>query len=150
MSPSDSPFGHSFPLHRISAYRSGYRRCHQQIQWGLSSFQIDYSNIPLPLRRRVLRCCFSRFFAPSMVFARLSQARLPLGPFRALRNDAAEFALCCGLPDCNDIASTLGLLLTPDGCYRATCLLLCPDFHRIVNLNLSGRTPNPQKVQFSL
>jgi hypothetical protein len=34
--------------------------------------------------------------------------------------DAAGFTSCYGLKDCNDIASTLGLLLTLDGRYRAT------------------------------
>jgi hypothetical protein len=33
--------------------------------------------------------------------------------------DAAGFTLCYGLKDCDDIASTLGLLLTLDGRYRA-------------------------------
>ncbi len=36
--------------------------------------------VPLPIRRRVLGCCFSKYFAPSMAFATKPLARLPLVP----------------------------------------------------------------------
>jgi len=38
---------------------------------------------------------------------------------KGLFHDAAGFTLCYGLQGCDDIASTLGLLLTLDGRYRA-------------------------------
>ena len=40
--------------------------------------------IPSPLRRGVLRRCISRRFAPSMIFAHVSRARLPLVPLAGL------------------------------------------------------------------
>ncbi len=47
----------------------------------------------------------------------------PNGPGSApsfLDHDAAGFTLCCGLPGRGVIASTVGLLLAPDGHYRAS------------------------------
>ena len=49
---------------------------------GLSCSHDGYPSVPRPLRHRVLRCCISKFFTPSMAFAHGHQARLPVGPFR--------------------------------------------------------------------
>ncbi len=119
MNPSDSPTGLSTPFHGFSAYNCGFcKRC-LQTRWGLPSSHANSPDIPLPLRRRVLRRCPTRLFTPSLAFAPSPRARLPLGPSRAINYDAAGFALCYGLPGWDDTASTLGLLLTPGGPYRA-------------------------------
>jgi len=49
---------------------------------GLSCSHDGYPSVPRPLRHRVLRCCISKLFTPSMAFAHGHQARLPVGPFR--------------------------------------------------------------------
>jgi len=67
---------------------------------GLSCSHDGCPTIPRPLRRRVLRGCISKLFAPSMAFAQSCQARLPVAPLRASCIDAADFALCCGLVGC--------------------------------------------------
>ncbi len=134
MDTSDSPAWLPFPFHGTAAYRVGYCWRHQQTRWGLPSSQVNYPDIPLPIHRRVLRRCSSKSFTPSLVFARPRQARLPLVGF----DDAAGFTLCYGLPSCDDIASTLGSLLTPDGHYGAAWPLPRPDFHRLVDLSFAG------------
>jgi len=50
---------------------------------GLSCSHDGCPTVPLPLRCRVLRCCASKLFTPSVAFAHSTQARLPVGPFRA-------------------------------------------------------------------
>jgi len=49
----------------------------------LSCSMVGCVIVPLPQRRRVLRCCASKVFAPSMAFAREVRARLPLVPANA-------------------------------------------------------------------
>jgi hypothetical protein len=49
---------------------------------GLSCSHDGRPTIPRPLRRRVPRGCISKLFAPSMAFALLPRARLPVGPSR--------------------------------------------------------------------
>jgi hypothetical protein len=61
---------------------------------GLSRSMIDCATVPPPLRRRVLGRCWSKFFTPSMSFAQVVRARLPLGPrLRRGVDDAAEFLI---------------------------------------------------------
>ena len=161
MDTSDSPVWLPFPFHGATAYRVGYCWCHQQTRWGLPSSQANCPDIPLPIHRRVLRRCPSKSFTPSMAFAQTHQAGLPLDPrncseaggYRFLTatrpialptlsqgnvDDAAGFTLCYGLPGCDDIASTVGLLLAPDGHYGAAWPLPRPDFHRLADLSFTG------------
>jgi len=49
---------------------------------GLSCSHDGFPIVPRPLRRRVLRCCASKLFTPSMAFARGHEARLPVDPLR--------------------------------------------------------------------
>src|SRR3990172_9485581 len=65
---------------------------------GLSCSHDGYPSVPRPLRHRVLRCCISKFFTPSMAFAHGHQARLPVGPFRgkSLRRGRLRFMLRTG------------------------------------------------------
>jgi hypothetical protein len=72
----------------------------------LSCSTLLFRNIPIPLRRWVLRCRTYGLFAPSLVFATNRLARLPLVPlFRGQCNDAAEFTLSYGLLLCHPLAS---------------------------------------------
>ena len=55
---------------------------------------MDCVFVPLPLRRRVLRCCTSKVFAPSVAFARATRARHPLVPLRgwlSTRQDSSSY-----------------------------------------------------------
>ena len=54
---------------------------------GLSCSVIDCATVPPPIRRRVLWRCSSKSFTPSMVFAQVVRARLPLCP-RFRRGDS--------------------------------------------------------------
>ncbi len=109
---------------------------------GLSCSHDDCPTIPRPLRRRVLRGCISKRFTPSMAFAHSTQARLPVGPLRGLLSTrqaslyAADWWVAPSLKKARPHASTPGSLRTPVGCYRGTWLLLRPDFHRLVVVNL--------------
>src|SRR3954453_9068850 len=49
---------------------------------GLSCSHLGCATVPRPLRRRVLGGCASKGFTPSLAFAYLHQARLPVGPLR--------------------------------------------------------------------
>ena len=60
---------------------------------GLPSSRHHLPHVPAPLRRRVPRRCASRLLTPSMAFALLLRARLPLVPLRGWANDAAELRL---------------------------------------------------------
>jgi len=123
MGPSDSPIWLSASFHGGSAYRNGYCRRRLQTRRGLPSSQVNSPDIPLPLRRRVLWRCIFRLFTPSVAFTLMLRVRLPLEPFRGTHYDAAGFTSCYGLSGRDDTASTLGLLLTPGGRYRAACPL---------------------------
>ena len=72
---------------------------------------------------------------PSPPRAGLGSLLVPFGK----NYGAAGFASCCGLPDWSDTASTLGLLLTPGGSYRAAWPLPPLDFHQLAGLSLAGR-----------
>jgi len=109
---------------------------------GLSCSHDDCPTIPRPVRRRVLRGCISKRFTPSVAFAHSTQARLPVGPLRGLLTTrqaslyAADWWVAPSLKKARPHASTPGSLRTPVGCYRGTWLLLRPDFHRLVVVNL--------------
>jgi hypothetical protein len=81
VSPSDSPTWLSAPFHGGPAYRSSHCKRRLQTRRGLPSSQTSSPDIPLPLRRRVLRRCSSRFFTPSMAFTPILRVRLPLDPY---------------------------------------------------------------------
>lgn len=49
---------------------------------GLPSSRVHRPLIPLPIPRRVLQRCISRCFTPSVAFAVVCPARLPLVPLR--------------------------------------------------------------------
>ena len=46
----------------------------------LSRSVLNCAYVPIPIRRRVPRCCDSKVFAPSLAFAHRVEARLPLLP----------------------------------------------------------------------
>jgi len=109
---------------------------------GLSSSRHHRPNVPRPLRRGVLRRCISRLSTPSVAFALVFRARLPLGPFRAgltprqtSRNAAdRSVATSVRLP-------TLGFgvkrfPLTPPACYQAPWRLPGRDFHPLAVTSL--------------
>jgi len=91
---------------------------------GLSCSHDDSPTIPRPLRRRVLRCCISKLFAPSVAFAHSTRARLPAGPLRGLLTtrqtslDAADWRVAPSLKKARPHASTPESLRTPVGCYE--------------------------------
>ena len=46
----------------------------------LSRSVLSCAHVPIPIRRRVPRCCISKVFAPSVAIAHRVEARLPLLP----------------------------------------------------------------------
>lgn len=58
--------------------QAGYLRRASRAETDLPRSVLSFRCVPIPLRRRVRRCCFSKTFAPRMAFARTSEARLPL------------------------------------------------------------------------
>jgi hypothetical protein len=72
---------------------------------GLSCSVMGCVIVPLPIRRRVLGCCTSKPFAPSMAFASKPQARLPLVPGIpqgeiTTRQDSSSYGLItCSTPE---------------------------------------------------
>ena len=115
---------------------------------GLSSSPLDYPCIPRPLPRRVLGGCASQGFTPSVAFAHLRGARLPLGPAHAggitgrqTSRDAADCRLAC-LPfrRLGQRASTAGFRPPPPLSYTAAGSLPWPDLHRQAQRGLSGHT----------
>ena len=85
-----------------------------------------------------------------MAFAPSCQARLPVVPFRAFRIDAADFASCCRLVGCTFLieGSTprCDARISPHagGLLQRDLLLLSPDLHRLVVVNL--RTHHDSKI----
>lgn len=63
-----------------------------------------FDNIPLPVSRKVLRCCFSKFFTASMAFVQFLGTRHLLLPPAGYLCDAAEFTLCYGLLSCRPLS----------------------------------------------
>jgi len=89
---------------------------------GLSCSHDGYPSVPRPLRHRVLRCCISKFFTPSMAFAHGHQARLPVGPFRgkSLRRGRLRFMLRT-----RGLHSPIGLCGAPHNPIYVQCLIMC-------------------------
>src|SRR6266511_3158622 len=76
---------------------------------------------------------------PSPDRARLGSRLLPCGHSITTRQTslhAADWWVAPSLKKARPHASTPGSLRTPVGCYRGTWLLLRPDFHRLVVVNL--------------
>lgn len=119
MSPSDSPARHPFPLHRFTAYRSGYIWRPHLTWWGLPSSQTQLSPHSAPLTPESSSALPLQGLHAFFRLHTFLPVSAPSCPFRGNHYDAAGFTLCCGLQGCNDTASTLGLLLTSGGCYRA-------------------------------
>lgn len=69
---------------------------------GLPCFTAYFSSIPLPLRRRVLRGCASRFFTPSFAFVHTLMSRLSLAPLTRAKLSTLQDSLygtdCCFAP----------------------------------------------------
>src|SRR6266542_503859 len=64
--------------------------------------------VPLPLRRRVPGCCFSKLFAPSVAFALAVGARLPLVPaFAGLLTTRPQASSSYGPTTCSSPKATL-------------------------------------------
>jgi hypothetical protein len=81
MASSDFSSGFSLDF-ASSAYTSDYDGCGPPTGCDLSCSVVYFHRIPFPVRRRVLRRCFSRFFAPSVAFALADKLGSPLFPFR--------------------------------------------------------------------
>jgi len=78
---------------RLPAYAQPYAYRHLSTSRDLPCCVTVFRDIPPPIRRRFLRGCASSGFSPSMAFAFIVQARLPLHEF----HDAAGFTSCYGL-----------------------------------------------------
>jgi len=79
--PHPTPFRLS-AISRLAVIRAGCSRTAMPgAGEGLSSSRHHLPNVPRPLRRGVPRRCTSRYFTPSMAFALILRARLPLVPF---------------------------------------------------------------------
>ena len=107
----------------------------------LSCLVMSCTTVPPSIRRRVPGCCTSKVFTPSMAFAPIARARLPLFPLTSRGRlttlqgslDAADRllarppkGLCCD-------ASTVGSPLPPATSYSAAWSLRWPDSHRQVH-----------------
>ena len=107
----------------------------------LSCSVMSCTTVPPSIRRRVPGCCTSKVFTPSMAFAPVVRARLPLFPLASRGRlttlqgslDAADRllarppkGLCCD-------ASTVGSPLPPATSYSAAWSLRWPDSHRQVH-----------------
>jgi hypothetical protein len=83
--PSDSlPARCDFPFDGIRTGCSTGRRPTGRGGEGLSSSRHHLPNVPRPIRRGVPQRCISRIFTPSMAFAVILPARLPLAPLTGL------------------------------------------------------------------
>ena len=122
---------------------------------GLSSSRHHRPNVPRPLRRGVLRRCISRLSTPSVAFALVFRARLPLGPFRAgltprqTSRHAADRSVATSVR-----LPTLGFgvkrfPLTPPACYQAPWRLPGRDFHPLAVTSLRAtRSIPPDTTSF--
>jgi hypothetical protein len=121
------------PLRRYAAYRAHLLLVHASWQpadltaraeTGLSCSHNGCTNVPRPLRRRVLRGCISKSFTSSVAFALCAQARLPVASLRRKLHDAAGFVSYCGPLACTlpwrarPHASTPRSPCTSVGCYK--------------------------------
>jgi len=141
MAPSDAlPAQRDFPFGGYTRWLLPGRRPGAGV--GLSSSRHHPPNVPRPLRRGVLRRCASRCFTPSVAFALVFRARLPLGPFRVgltprqTSRTAADRSVATSkrLP-------TLGFdvrrfPLPSPACYQAPWRLPGRDFHPLVVTSL--------------
>lgn|GEM_PF-6927102 len=96
MSPSDSlPADNSL---RHSAYRASRYEAKRSVQGRVSPVHcIFFHTMPIPLRRRILRCR-SKFQTASMAFAHMRRASTSSFPSReAFLTTRAGFTLCYGL-----------------------------------------------------
>jgi hypothetical protein len=108
---------------------------------GLSCSHDGCANVPLPLRRWVLRGCLSKVFTPSMAFAWIHEARLPVGSLRSPNSRRGRLCFMlrtAGLHPpsrrARPRASTPRSPRTPAGCYKGALVPplagLTPASHR--------------------
>lgn len=95
MAPSDSlPATRHFTLR---AYRFVVYDFYCRAGEGLPSSRHNCPYMPIPLHRRILPCCHSKFSARSLVFAISHVARLPLvpsGSMLTMRQDSLDVTAC--------------------------------------------------------
>ena len=124
-------------------------------QTDLSSSVLGCANVPIPLRRRVPEGCNSKVFTPSMAFARIPEARLPLCShgYRGvvLRRCRIRITLrtACLLDPKRAFVEALrrfGSLLAPATSYTAAWSLPWPDSHRLVEYSFQD-TRNPHNYR---
>jgi hypothetical protein len=120
---------------------------HWRAEEGVPSSPLSCLYVPRSLRRGVLNGCASQGFTASMAFAVNEQARLPLVPLVAGRlstpqtsRDATDRRFARLLSSRCQRASTGGSRRPPPLSYPAAGPLPGPDFHRLAQRGLSGRT----------
>lgn len=126
---------------------------------GIPSSVNYFPNMSFPLPREILRCCCSKFFTPSMVFAHNLKARLLLSHQQVdAFDETAGFTSCYNLLVCSHSsrellchrASTLEFLHQLPVSYRASWYLLGLDFHQLAINGLLGtqiKKPPKQRLK---
>ena len=106
---------------------------------GLSCSHDGCPSVPRPIRHRVLRCCISKLFAPSMAFAHGCQAQLPVGPLsgdgfttRQASLYAADQRLALSYRKLDPARRRPGLPKRRQAATKVAWSLPWPDFHRLV------------------
>ena len=107
----------------------------------LSCSVMSCTTVPPSIRRRVPGCCTSKVFTPSMTFAPVVRARLPLFPLasRGRLTTLQGSLLMLRTGSCSppkgtlSSASTVGSPLPPATSYSAAWSLRWPDSHRQVH-----------------
>jgi hypothetical protein len=95
--------GHAHSFAATGAPRAAPRATTAGVETDLSCSTVGCVIVPLPIRRRVHRCCTSKLFTPSMAFTHALGARLPYcSPIaRGLFDDAVTGFLSHGPITCS-------------------------------------------------
>ena len=143
---ASSDFSPSFPLDfTSSAYTSGYDGCGPPTERDLPCSVAYFRNIPLPLRRRVLRGCLpgsSPLPCPSLSLTNSAPSGSRPRANISAQQDSLYVTGCCFAPFLRSILrfSTTDHPEALGACYVASWQLPRPDSHRLADDSFAGRT----------